>query len=169
MIIAQHIRLPKEPEWHPLHLMFKDPIEDIYAKKLPAYSYSGLPKNSQLFPWTIKDKILVFLRSGIVCKFKCNGCNATSYAKTKHNFKVRICEHREIFALAGRRIKGNSNSAINEHPFFCNYPPGFHDFFMLPGYNNEFNITLMESLLINRNQPLLNKNKLSLSLELFDD
>ena len=38
------------PEWHPLDLMFKDPIKDIYAKKLPAYSYSRLLKNLQLFP-----------------------------------------------------------------------------------------------------------------------
>ena len=29
------------------------------------------------------DKIPVFLRSGIVYKFKCGGCNATYYGKTK--------------------------------------------------------------------------------------
>ena len=34
--------------------------------------------------------------------------------------------------------------------------------------NNNFKVTLMESLLINRDHPPLNKNKQSLLLELFD-
>ena len=32
--------------------------------------------------FTFKDKIPGFLRSGIACKFKCGGCNATYYGKT---------------------------------------------------------------------------------------
>ena len=40
--------------------------------------------------FTLKDKIPVFLRSGIVYKFKCDGCNANYYGKTKHHFKVRM-------------------------------------------------------------------------------
>ena len=43
--------------------------------------------------FTFEDKISVFLRSGIVYKFKCGDCNATGYSQTKCHFKFRMCEH----------------------------------------------------------------------------
>ena len=71
---------------------------------------------------TFKDKIHVFLRSGIVYKFKCGGCNATYYDNTKRHFKIRMCQHLGVSALT------------------------------------DFKVTLIESLLINRDHPPLNKN-----------
>ena len=43
--------------------------------------------------FTFKDKLPKMLLSGLVYKYKSGGCNATYYGKTKHHFKVRICEH----------------------------------------------------------------------------
>ena len=40
-----------------------------------------------------EDKLPKMLLSGLVYQYKCGGCNATNYGKTKHDFKVRICEH----------------------------------------------------------------------------
>ena len=40
---------PRLLEWHPLDLMFKDPIEDSFAKNFP-HTYSRLPKNSHFSP-----------------------------------------------------------------------------------------------------------------------
>ena len=60
------------------------------------------------------------------------------------------------------------DSAIKEHLLFCNHKPDFEDFSILATNNNDFKVTLMESLLINRDHPPLNKNKQSLPLELFD-
>ena len=40
--------------------------------------------------FTFKGKVPIFWRSGIVYKFKCGGCNATYYGKTKR--QVRMCE-----------------------------------------------------------------------------
>ena len=45
-----------------------------------------------------------FLRSGIVYKFKCGGCNGTYYGKTKRHFKVRMCEHLGVSALTGKKV-----------------------------------------------------------------
>ena len=45
----------------------------------------------------------------------------------------------------------------------------FDDFSVLASNNNYFKVTLMESLLINSDNTLLNKNRHSLPLELFDD
>ena len=116
-----------------------------------------------------KDKIPLFLRSGIVYKFKCGGCNATYYGKTKRHFKVRMGEHLGISALTDKKVKGDKDSAIKDHLLFCNYLPNFDDFSILASNSNNFKVTLMESLLINRDHPPLNKNKQSLPLELFDN
>ena len=79
-----------------------------------------------------------------------------------------MCEHLGISALTGKRVKGDDDSAIKEHLLFCNHTPDFEDLSILATSNNAFNVTLMESLLINRDHPPLIKNRQSLSLDLFD-
>ena len=118
---------------------------------------------------TFKDKISSVLRSGIAYKFQCGSCNAIYYGKTKRHFKVRMCERLGTSARTGKRIKGDDDSAIKEHLLFYNHTPDFEDFSILATNNNDFKVTLMESILINRDHPPLNKNKQSLSLELFDN
>ena len=117
---------------------------------------------------TFKNKIPSFLRSGIVYKFQCGSCNATYYGKTKRHFKVRMYEHLGISALTGKRVKGDDDSAIKEHLLFWNHVPEFEDFSIVASNNNDFKVTLMESVLINRYHPPLNNNKQFLPLELFD-
>ena len=119
--------------------------------------------------FTFKDNIPVFLRSGIVYKFRFGCFNATYYGQTMGHFKVRMSEHLGVSALTGKRVKEDNDSAIKEHHLFCNHSPGFDDFSILASNNNDFKVTLMESLLINRDHPPLNKNRHSLPLELFDD
>ena len=118
--------------------------------------------------FTFKDKIPSFLPSGIVYKFQCDSCSATYYGKTKRHFNVRMCEHLRISALTTKRVKGDYDSAIKEHFLFCNHKSDFEDFSILATNNNNYKVTLMKSLLINRDYPPLNKNKQSLPLELFD-
>ena len=153
-----------------LSLQIRTRINRIMKNKLPycniRFVFRSKCKISNFF--TFKDKIPSFLRSGIVYKFQCGSCNATYYGKTKRHFKVRMSEHLEISALTGKRVKGDDDSAIKEHLLFCNHTPDFEDFSILATNNNDFKVTLMESLLINRDHPPLNKNKQSLPLELFD-
>ena len=117
--------------------------------------------------FTFKDKIPVFLGSGIVYKFDCGGCSATYYGKTKRHFKIRMCENLGVSALTANKMKGDNDSAIKEH-FFCNHSSSFDDFSIRTSNNNDLKITLMESPLINRDHPPLNKNKHLLPFELFD-
>ena len=79
-----------------------------------------------------------------------------------------MCKHLAIFPLTEKRVKGDDDSAIKEHLLFCNHTTDFEDFSALATNNNEFKVTLMERLLINRDDPPLNKNKQSLPLEHFD-
>ena len=101
-------------------------------------------------------------------QIQCGGCNATYYDKTKCHFKVRIREHSGISTLTEKRVKDGDDSAIKEHLLFCSHAPDFEDFSILATKNNDFKVLLMESLLVNKDHPSLNKNKQSLPLELFD-
>ena len=109
------------------------------------------------------------LLSGLVYQYKCGGCNATYYGKTKRHFKVRICEHSGISHLTEKKVKIDNNklTTIQEHLLCCNYSPSFEDFSILTRESNDFKLKIMESLLIARDKPILNKADSSLPLELF--
>ena len=79
-----------------------------------------------------------------------------------------MCEHLEISALTEKRVKGDDDSVMKEHLLFCNRNSDFEDFLIYAINNDDFKVTLMESLLINRDDPPLNKNMQYLPLELFD-
>ena len=51
---------------------------------------------------------------------------------------------------------------------FCKHLLDFEDLSILTTNSNDFKVTLMESLLINRDHHPLNKNKYSLPVELFE-
>ena len=83
--------------------------------------------------FTFKDKFPKMLHSGLVYKHKCGGCNATYYGKTKHYFKIRICEDLGISHLTGKKVKINKNkeTAIQEQLLCFNYSPSFEVFSIL--------------------------------------
>ena len=70
-------------------------------------------------------------------------------------------EHLEISVLTGKGVKSDDDSAIKGLLLFCNRKS---EFSILATNNNDFKVTLQESLLINRDHPPLNKNKQSLTL-----
>ena len=75
-----------------------------------------------------------------------------------------MCEHLGISAITGKRVKGADDSVIKEHLLFRNHTPDFEEFSILATNNNDFKVMLMESRLIIRDHPLLNKNKQSCSM-----
>ena len=77
-------------------------------------------------------------------------------------------EHLGILTPTGKTVKGDEDSAIKGHLLFSNHAPDFEDFSILTTSNNDFKVTLKESLLINRDHLPLSKSKQSLPLELFD-
>ena len=113
-----------------LSLQIRTRINCIMKNILPycniQYDLQTKCKTNSFF--TLKDKIPSFLRSGIVYNFQCGGCDAIYYGKTKHHFKVRMCEHLGISTLTGKRVKVDDNSAIKEHLLFLIHAPDFEDF-----------------------------------------
>ena len=122
-----------------LPLQIRTRINRVMKNKLPycniQFVFQTKCKISNSF--TFKDKIPSFLRSGIVSKFQCGGCNATYYSKTKRHFKVRMNEHLGISALTGKRVNSNDEFAIKEHLLFYNHAPDFEDFSILAIKNND--------------------------------
>ena len=112
----------------------------------------------------LKDQMTSFIRSGVFYKFQCGGCNVTCYGKTKRHCKVRMCKHLGNLVLTGKRAASGDDSAIKEQLLFGSYSPYFS---ILTTNNNNFKVTLVESILINRDHPPLD-NKQSAPLELFD-
>ena len=152
-----------------LSLQIRTRINRIIKNKLPYCNIRfAFQTKCKINFFAFKVKIPSLLRSGIVYKFQCGSCSATYYGKTNRHFKVRMCEHFGISALTKKRVKGDDDSTIKEHLLFCNHTPDFEDFSILATNNNDFKVTLMESLLINIDHLPLNKNKQSLPLELFD-
>ena len=88
-----------------------------------------------------KNKIPVFLHSGIVCKFKCGGFNATYYDNTQHHFKVRMYDYLAVSALSGKKVKGDYDSVIEEHHLFCNRSSGFDNISLLTSNSNDLKVT----------------------------
>ena len=113
--------------------------------------------------FTFKDKLTKMLLSELVYQYRCGGCNANYYGNIKRHFKVRIWEHSGISHLTGKKDK---LTAIQEHLLCCNYSPYYEDFSILTRESNDFKLKIMESLLIARDKPCLNKVDSSFLLEL---
>ena len=61
-----------------------------------------------------------------------------------------MCGHSEISALTGKIVKGDDDSVIKELFLLFSHTTDFEDFSILATNSNDFRVTLMESLLINR-------------------
>ena len=128
------------------------------------FAFQTKCKISNLF--TFKDKIALFLNSGIVYKFQYGSCNATYYGKT-YILNSECVDTLDFLHSLGKELKAMRILPL-KNIIFCNHTRDFEDFSILATNNNDFEVTLMESLLINRDHPPLHKNKQSLPLELFD-
>ena len=70
-------------------------------------------------------------------------------------------EHLGNSALAENIVKSDDDSVTKKHLLFCSQVPDFEDFAIQTFNNNDFKVTLMESLLINRRHPPSNTNEQS--------
>ena len=85
------------------------------------------------------------------------------------HLKVRSGEHIGISLLTFKKTKPSKECTICEHLLNCNNTPFFVEFTILANRNNKFVLEIKESLLINRDRPISNKNIGSANLFLFDN
>ena len=104
----------------------------------------------------------------MVYEYKCGKCNSSYYGETERHLKVRSGEHIGISLLTFKKAKPFKESSIRDHLLECDSNPSFDEFTILAHGNEKYLLELKESLLIKRNQPVLNKNISSATLHLFD-
>ena len=115
-----------------------------------------------------KDRLPFNLVSGVVYKYTCGRCSSSYYGETERHLKVRSEEHIGISPLTFKKTKPLKESAIRDYLLNCNNIPSFEEFTILVNANNKFVLEIKESLFINRDSPILNKNISSAKLFLFD-
>ena len=117
--------------------------------------------------YRFKDVIPKELRSHLVYKFLCSGCN-TTYGKTERHLNVRSGEHIGLFPLTGNTVACKP-SAISNHLLLHEYNnSSFNNFSILCFENNAFKLSLREWILMKRDSPELSRNVSSVPLLLFN-
>ena len=116
------------------------------------------------FEDSLEKKIL----SGIVYRYTCSNCKVTYYGKTFLHFFTRVSEHMGTSNLTEKRIKNAKKSAISDLMLQCDSPISFDDFDILASDSNKFKLLIRESLLIERDKPILNRTTKLFPLYRFD-
>ena len=124
----------------------------------PAFRLSNL--------FRVKDRIPFSLRSCVVYRFSCGGCNATYIGKTKRHLATRISEHRSVSVRTGKPLKSAPHSAIREHSHNC-HPIAVNNFSVLRSASSEYDLGVIEGLCIWKYKPVLNTVHNSGDLRLF--
>jgi hypothetical protein len=151
-------------------IQVKSRICKLFSRYMPHVNvrivFKSSHRISSLFPY--KDRIPFALRSGVVYKFTCGGCNAPYYGQTGRHLATRISEHTGISARTGNNIVPK-DSAIHDHLMNCKLidrAVSPRDFSVLASASNSFHLLVKESILIARDKPILNRQIASLPLEL---
>ena len=117
-----------------------------------------------------KDIIPNELKSNVLYKYTCSSCNARYEGETSRHSYVRFCEHLGITPYLGKpSTRKVINSPIYEHIMKSGHNGTLENFEITGGGSNftNFQLQVMESLLIKKNSPILNGNQTSVPLKLF--
>ena len=115
-----------------------------------------------------KDCVTCDLVSGVVYEYTCGRCNYSYYGEIERHLKVRPGEHIGISPLVFKKTKPPKESSMRDLLLECDNNPYFDEFTILAHWNKKYLLEIKESLLIKRNQSVLNKNISSTTLHLFD-
>ncbi|XP_057290203.1 uncharacterized protein LOC130612883 [Hydractinia symbiolongicarpus] len=97
-----------------------------------------------------KDLLPKELKSGVIYKYKCSGCNATYIGETSCHLKVRASEHLGVSPLTGKKSTSSICTAIKDHLKACHTTSSLDDFSILSRGNNRYLLEIKESLFIMR-------------------
>ena len=119
-----------------------------------------------------KDKVPINVRSLILYKFSCGGCNSTYLGKSKRHYLVRVFEHLGISLATGKNYtynpQNNNNTAVLNHIKCNNCAANLENFRIIGSARNDYKLCLKESLLIQLHKYDLNTSVKSMPLKLFD-
>ena len=113
-----------------------------------------------------KDRIPESLQSHLVYKIQCAECNLCYIGLLERHFKVRSYDHMGLSILTNKPIKG-VDTAMKTHWRSKNHHIIMDSISVIDRDKNSFHLRIKESLLIKRDQPILNNNVYSTPLYLF--
>ena len=117
-----------------------------------------------------KDKIPLQCRSYILYRFLCNKCNLVYYGKTFRHYKVRVYEHLGTSLKTNKPYTYNSensnNTAVLTHIHSCKCEASMDDFKIIGSAKNDYHLRIKESIIIKKDNPILNKSVKSIPLSL---
>ena len=113
-----------------------------------------------------KDFIPKGMRANLVYEFRCaECCTPVSYVgSTKRHLYERIAQHANRSARTGKLLNSRPSSNIFDHSINCSCKIDIDNFRILNYGKNEFELRILESLYIKRNNPTLNADLASIQL-----
>ena len=117
-----------------------------------------------------KDGMPNELKCNVLYRYTCSSCNARYECETSRHSYVRFCEHLGITPYLGKpSTRKVINSPVHEHITNSGHNGTLENFEITGGGPNftNFQLQVMESLLIKKNSPILNGNQTSVPLKLF--
>jgi len=149
----------------------KKKLNKLFSSVFPAYKLKIVLNSVTTLSsfLNFKDKLNSNIRSLVLYKYTCGNCNITYIGKTKRHFKVRMCEHLGLSYITGkpRKYNAQTTTAVREHLRTSQHIADFDNFKILGNAKNDFRLQIKESLLIGKDQPLLNKQVKRFKLSLF--
>ena len=109
-----------------------------------------------------KDALPNDLRSGVVYKFSCGGCDATYIGCTRQRFKARVCQHLGISDRTHSFLLRPVHSEPRNHASQCSTLLSADQFSIVDQCTN--NLLTLESLYIKQLKPSLNSMQSSTPL-----
>ena len=133
-------------------LSLRKRLDKSVSKSLPQCNIKVIfqSKNRLSSFFKFKDSIPLHLRSHLIYKFQCSNCNITYYGETERHLKVRAGEHIKYVSV-------NKKSSVKDHCLLSGHACSFEDFTVLSYESHRFKRLIKESLLVNKDKPLLKK------------
>ena len=113
-----------------------------------------------------KDNLPTALRSSVVYKFSCMQWMSVYIGSTCHRLHIRVSEHAGVSPTTGLPLSSPSRTAILDHITACKTNANLSNFSIIVTSKSNSELRILESLHINKNKLVLNRNIASYPLEI---
>lgn len=115
----------------------------------------------------IKDIVTSDLKSSIVYKYQCGGCNSTYVGKTLRHLRARRSEHLGRSFRTGERLSKPPFSAIRDHSVEQDHQILLENFSVLSSHYSDMELRIAECLHTIKVKPNIGNNESSIELVCF--
>ena len=138
---------------------FYSKLYEIVGSNFPAVKLRLIPINplkiGSFFQY--KDRLNYLMTSNVVYKYSCPKCDFGTYiGSTKRVLKVRVDSHKGVSHRTGNKLTNPEFSNIRDHTKKCKSQICTTDFSIVGQVSNNYDLPILESLMIKQLVPSLN-------------